>query len=119
MADYVSWTIALPEDFELEVRVQQAAAAPAGSRYEVSAGGRSLFATVAPTAGWREPSEQSIGVLTVPAGVHTVSVRLRELRGERAMNLRGLVLRRRRGDPAAAAPGAALPAQRGMGDSGT
>lgn len=101
--DWVSWTIVLPRTAELEVIVRQAAVAPAGSEYEVTAGDHRLRARVAPTPSWREHAEVAIGALVLPAGQHQVSVRVRTLQGERAMNLRGLLLRPRAGAVAGAA----------------
>ena len=94
VADYVTWNILVPSRGRYRVKVTYACPTEnAGSRFTIGVeGGRRLEGTVEATGSWTAFREFDLGELTLPAGKHTLSVRVTQMPRGTVMNLQKVVL---------------------------
>jgi len=93
-SDFVTWTLNLPAAKKFQVEISYACPpGNEGSAFTVRVeGGASLSGVAQATKGERDFRTDSLGELTVPAGLHRVVVRVAKLAHAQAMNLHRLRL---------------------------
>jgi alpha-L-fucosidase len=93
-SDYVTWNISVPARGRYRVTVTYACPPEnAGSRFTVGIEGRQrLEGTVEATGSWTAFREVVLGEMALPAGKHTLSVRVLEMPRGAVMNLQKVVL---------------------------
>ncbi len=94
LEDWVSWEfeVTKPGTYEVEV-LQGCGTGSGGAEVEISAGGKSLSFIVDDTGGFQNFVPRKIGVLTLPAGRQTITVKPKTKPGMAVMDLRQIVLR--------------------------
>ena len=93
-SDFVTWTLNLPAAKKFQVEISYACpSGNEGSAFTAGVeGGASLSGVAQATKGERDFRTDSLGELTVPAGLHRVVVRVAKLAHAQAMNLHRLRL---------------------------
>lgn len=93
-SDYVTWNVSVPARGRYRVIVTYACPPEnAGSRFTVGVEGRQrLEGTVESTGSWSTFRDFVLGEMTVPAGKHTLSVRVVEMPRGAVMNLQKVTL---------------------------
>jgi hypothetical protein len=92
--DWVSWDFTLDKAGEFEVELTYAAdQGSGGAEFTVGGGAAPLSGKVKETGGWTTWSTDKLGVVELPAGKVTLSVKPKSKPGLGVMNLKSVVLR--------------------------
>ncbi len=91
--DHAVWQVRVPRDGTYHVTVDYACAdGAAGDRFVIQAAGQALRGVVAGTGTWDDYRSMSLGTLTLPAGLHDVTMRSDGAIGSALIDLRSIRL---------------------------